>query len=133
MKKTGVLLPTRSQLPLLGVELQSEAAYITFRIGGAPLAGNGREAQQALGGLSNCGEHLRFAVFRNVVGDRKRSVSCRALGVNDALRDALAVEVRVFLEELPVLDKKRSHLARGQAVLVVGDWYASRCGQLWSL
>ena len=48
-KNTGVLLPTRSQLPSLGVELQREAAHVALGIRSAQLAGHGREAREHVG------------------------------------------------------------------------------------
>ena len=44
MKKTGILLPTRSQLPSCGVEFDREAAHVARRIDRAGAAGDGGEA-----------------------------------------------------------------------------------------
>ena len=49
------------------------------------------------------------------------ALSTRSLGVNDAFRNAFAFEVRVLLEQVPVLGQKRSSQAGGQAVLVVSN------------
>ena len=48
----------------------------------------------------------------------------RAAGVDDALGDALVVEVRDLLAEDEVLEQRRTAEARLQRVLVVRDWDA---------
>ncbi len=49
--------------------------------------------------------------------------------MDHALGDALAVEMGVLLEQLPVLDQQRPARAGGQAVLVVADRDAGGGGQ----
>jgi len=44
-----------------------------------------------------------------------------ALGVDDALRDALAILVRQLLDELVVLQQHGTSRPRGERVLVVGN------------
>ena len=46
MKKTGMLLPTRSQLPSLGVELRRKAAGVAHRVGRPAGPEHGREAHE---------------------------------------------------------------------------------------
>ena len=49
MKNTGMLLPTRSKVPSLGVELRGEAAGVPHGVGGAARTENGREAHEHRG------------------------------------------------------------------------------------
>jgi hypothetical protein len=51
--------------------------------------------------------------------------------VDDALGNALAVEVGVLLEQLPVLHQQRSARAGGQRVLIVCNRCATLGGQLF--
>lgn len=58
--------------------------------------------------LADGREYPGFGVTRDVAGDGKGAVGARALRVHHAFGDALAVEVRVLLEELPILDEERA-------------------------
>ena|SRR2546425_3785337 len=69
--------------------------------------------------LADGREYPGFGVTRDVAGDGKGAVGARALRVHHAFGDALAVEVRVLLEELPILDEERAPRTCGQGVLVV--------------
>src|SRR3979411_1920324 len=88
----------------LGVELDREAAYVAFGIGGTKLAGNGGETQDqwVLGaGL----QHLGLGVLRDIASDRQRAVRTPALGVHRTFRNALAVLVCELLNQLVVLQQ----------------------------
>ena len=52
MKNTGMLLPTMSQLPSLGVELHREAAHVAGQVGRSLVAGDGREPHERRGLLA---------------------------------------------------------------------------------
>ena len=54
-------------------------------------------------------------------GRLEEPVRAGALGMHDALRDPLAVEVRELLDEHMVLQQDRTRLTGGQRVLVVRD------------
>lgn len=59
----------------------------------------------------------------------EEAVRAGAARVHDALGDALAVEMGVLLEKLPILHQQRPARAGGQAVLVVADRDAGGGGQ----
>ncbi len=99
----------------LGVEAQREAAHVALGVGGAALAGHGREAQEGLGLLADLRERLGLGVFRDVVGDGQRAIGARALGVDGALGNALAVLVRELLEQMEILHQHRAARAGGDA------------------
>ena len=46
------------------------------------------------------------------MGDGERAVGARALGVDDALRDALAVEVRELLDQVEILEQQTGRAGR---------------------
>ncbi len=114
---------------LFGVELQREAAGVAHRVGGAEVAGHGREAQEGLGLLAHLGEEVRLGVLRDVGGHGEGAVGAGAAGVDHALGDALAVEVRELLEQHLVLDEQGPADAGGLALVVVGDRRAGLGGQ----
>ena len=66
-------------------------------------------------------ENFSARIAGDVVRDGERAIGGGALGVDDALGDALAVEVRELLEEVPVLHQQRAARAGGEGILVVGD------------
>jgi hypothetical protein len=53
------------------------------------------------------------------VRDGERAVS--AFGVHHALRNALAVEMLEFFDQVEVLQQHRATWAGGQGILVIGD------------
>ncbi len=106
---------------LLGVELQRESARVAHRVRRAEVARHGGEPQEGLGLLADLGEEGRPGPARDVGRHRERAVGGGAAGVHHALRNALAVEVRELLEQLLVLDQRRTADTGGLGVLVVGD------------
>jgi hypothetical protein len=60
-------------------------------------------------------------------------VSDRTTGVDDALGDALAVEVADLLDEVVVLERPRPAVADRAHVLIVLNRVALSCGQGWLL
>ena len=121
-KKTGVLLPTRSQLPVVGVELDGEAADVALGIGRAALSGHGREAHEARSVcLPTSAKIDGPGVFRDVVRHGEGSEGSRSLGVHAPFGDDLAVEVGEFFEEPRVLRGYGAAFPGCLNVLVVGD------------
>ena len=66
MKKTGMLLPTRSQIAFLGVELDREAAHVARRIGRAARAGDSREAHEDRRLPRRVGQEARHGQVRQI-------------------------------------------------------------------
>ena len=100
------------------VELQRKAANVALVVGGAHFTGNGGESS----------EHRRFrawlqtfrlGVLGDVAGDLQRTICAPALGVHDALRDALAVLVGQLLDQLVVLQHDAAARPRRHRVLVI--------------
>ena len=92
---------------VLGIELDREAARVAHRVGRAQLAGDGGEADEqrrAPAGLEQGG----LGVLADVLGDLEEPVRAGALGVDDALGDALAVEVLDLLDEVVVVQNGRA-------------------------
>ena len=114
---------------LPGIELQRKAAHVALVVGGAQLAGDGREAGEHLGLLADRGEDVGRCVARDVLRDGERAVGAPALGVHRALGDALAVLMGELLEQLVVLHQQRPERAGGHRILVVGDGGAGRRGE----
>jgi hypothetical protein len=119
MKKTGMLLPTRSQLPSSGVELHREAAHVAG-VSTEPAPPATVEKRTNTGVVRPVLEEGRLgqgAAARRARSSRAR----RAARVDDALGDALVVEVGDLLAEDEVLEQRRAARARAwEGVLVVG-------------
>ena len=103
-----------------GVELHREAAHVAPGVGAALLTGNAGEALQRLGGRSGR-EDGGAGVRGDVSGHLEDAVRSAALGVHDALRDALAVELGELLDQVDVVQGSDSLGSNGQGVLVAGD------------
>ena len=114
MKKTGMLLPTRSKLPSLGVELDREAAGVAHGVGRAARARDGREAHE-----HRCLDVLVEERRRGQVGGaavaHEDAVRAGAAGVHHPLGDALVVEVGDLLAQVVVLQQGRVPASRPAA------------------
>ncbi len=108
-------------VPFLGVELEREAAGVAGGVGRTLFAANGGEAGEHLAGVADLREELGLGVLRDVVGDEEVAVGAGALGVDDALGDALAVELGHLLEVMKVVEGDGAAAAGGDGVLVVAD------------
>ena len=128
-EEDGMLLPTRSQFPWLGVELDGEAADVAGQVGRALAAGDGREADEDGGLLALALEE----VGPGDVGERpvilEIAVGPVASGVDDPLGDAFVVEMEDLLPEVEVLQERGAAGAGLERVLVVGDRDALLGGQ----
>ena len=95
------------QVPVafLGVELDREAAHVAGQVRRALAAGHGREAHERLGLLALALEQVGAGdVGQRLVG---LEVAVRAIAarMDDALRDALMVEMEDLLAEMEVLEQ----------------------------
>lgn len=119
------------QIPVafLGVELDRKSAHVAFGIGSAAFAGDRRKAQKQRRLLADLGKDLGAGVAADVVGDGKGAVGAGALGMDDALGDAFAVEVGKFFNEPEIFQQGGTAGAGGQGVVVVRHWGARGGGQ----
>ena len=104
-----------------GVELQREAANVALGVGGAALAGHGREAGEHRRLLADLREDLGLGVAGDVVRDGECAVCAGALGVHAPLGNHLAVEVGELFEQPDVLQQRRPARPGGLNVEIVGD------------
>jgi hypothetical protein len=110
------------------IQAEREAAHVALGVGGAALTCHRRKAQESFGRFALL-QHLGLCVFCEVVSDGQRAVGARALGVLAAFGNALAVLVGKLLEQNEVLHQDWATLARGDAVLVVGNRHATVGGK----
>src|SRR4029077_7803970 len=82
---------------LLSIELEGGAAYVTFRVRRAALAGDGREARKHRRYLADLAEDFRTRVPGDVVRHRESAVCAPALGMHAPFRNHFPVEMRQFL------------------------------------
>ena len=113
----------------VGVELDREAAHVARQIGRAPLAGDGREADEHGRALAGFGERRCLGDGRQLLVALEVAVRRGTPRVDDALRNALVVEVGDLLAQDEVLEQGRATQAGLERVLVVGDRDAHVRGQ----
>ena len=106
---------------LARVELDREAADVAGEVGGALVAGDGREADEGLDLLAVALEDVGAGDVGEALEGLEAAVGAEAAGVDDALGDALVVEVEDLLAEGEVLEQAGAAGADLQGVLVVGD------------
>jgi len=114
---------------LVRIELQGESSDVALRVGGAALAGYGREAREHLGLLADLGEDAGLGVLGDVMCHGEGAEGSGTLGVHAPLGDDLAIEVRQFLKEPHILKERRASFPGGLNVLVVDDGGAERSGK----
>ncbi|MCY1297582.1 hypothetical protein D9M70_470290 [compost metagenome] len=113
----------------IGIELDREPAHVALGIGGATLAGDGREADEQRRFLADLGKDRGLGVFRDVVRDPERAVGTGALGMHAALGNDFTVEVGQFFEEPDILQQHRAARACRLRVLVIGNGCAGCRGE----
>ncbi len=103
------------QIPvtLLGVKPHSKATDITFSIGSAALASDGREAYKHIGLFADFSKHRRFSELRDVVGDGEATESARSFSVHTALWNHFAIKVREFFQKPNILQQHRASCTCG--------------------
>ena len=109
------------------VELQREAAGVAPGVGGALLAGDRGEAQRASRSSAPGWNSAARVYALTSCGRGERAERAAALGVHDALGDALAVELRELLDEVVVVQRDRAVGADGQRVRVATRPARRRC------
>jgi hypothetical protein len=116
------------QVPVavLGVELDGEAARVARRLGGVASTDHRREAHGDGGPLARLLEEpgtrvLARRLVANLAGRLEVAEGDGAARVHDALGDALAIEVADLLEEVVVLEGRRTARPDRPLVLVVRD------------
>ena len=109
-EEDGRVVARHVVVALLRVELDGEAAGVALGVGRPLLAADGAEADEDVRPLADLAEKGGARVLRDVLGHLEVAVRAGALGVHDALGDALAVEVPELLEQVHVL-----HAAPGRA------------------
>ena len=112
MKKTGHVVADEVEVALVGVELDREAAHVAREVGRAARAGDGREAHEDRRLARRVAQEVGLRVARERLVDLEEAVGARAARVDDALGDALVVEVGDLLAEVEVLEQRRAAVAR---------------------
>ena len=103
------------------VELDREATHVPRGIRRAALAEDGREAHEDRRLFPDFAEQRRARELGDRLGALEEAVRRRAPRMDDALRDALVVEVGDLLAEDEVLEEGRAAKPGLQRVLIVGD------------
>ena len=121
MKNTGMLLPTRSKVPSVGVELRGEAAGVADGVGRAAGArARWRTGRRPASPRPSPRKPARQIPVGVAVADED-AVRPGAARVHHPLGDALVVEVRDLLAQVVVLEQGRPALARLQRVVGVAQ------------
>ena len=112
-----------------GVELQREAARVAPGVGGALLAGDAWRSGRACRSWCRAGTGRPWCRRETSSVVSKTPNAPAPLACDDALRDALAVEVRHLVQEVHVVQQDRAVGGRGQGVAVADG---RRAGARWS-
>src|SRR5688500_4109900 len=120
------VVPDQVPVPVLGLELHREATWVARSLRGVAAADDGREADHDRRLLARLRQNLGPRVLRRrLVADTavglELAVRHETAGMDDALRDALTVEVADLLDEVVVLQGRWAPVADGTLVLVVID------------
>ena len=70
----GCVVSHQVPVTFFGIELNSETAYVTFRIGSTAFAGNGREADKTVCFFTYLAEYRGFCVFCDVICNGKSTI-----------------------------------------------------------
>ena len=100
------------EVALFGVELQCKAAHVTPAIRGALLTCDSGESRQHRRDRVRL-EYCSLGVLGDILGDGQFTESTCTLSVNNALRNALAVEVRELFQQVDVVEVNTSLWAIG--------------------
>jgi hypothetical protein len=119
---------------VFGVELDGETAGVACGLGRVASTDDGGEADREVGALAGLVEKLGAGesgdgLVAPLAGGLEVTEGDGAAGVDNALRDALAVEVADLLEELVVLEGRGTAVADRARVLVVVDLMTLTVGQ----
>ena len=95
------------------VELHREAAHVAPGVRAALLARDAREALESFGRRARL-EDRCLGVGRHVSGHSEGSERPTALGVHDALRDALPIELGKFLDQVTVVQCGHAVVSGGE-------------------
>lgn len=107
-EKDGGVVVDPVGVTFLSVELGGETTGISGSVGRTLLATNGGKSGKGSGALANLAEEVGAGQVRNVVSDLKVTEGTGTLGVDDTLGDSLAVKVGEQVNEVVVLEKKRT-------------------------
>ena len=120
-EEDGDIVADEIPIALFGVELDREAAHVAREIERAFRPRDGRETHESGRALADALEDIGTADVGEAVGELEIAVRTIAARMNDALGDALMVEVEDFLAKMKILKEGRAARALLEAVLVVGD------------
>jgi len=113
---------------VFGVEFYCKPSGIASRICGTSCTNNSREADEHRRLLLRVLKEFCASILCHTPVHLEVSVGTGTFSVNDALRDAFAVEVSEFFDQVYVLQQYGSTFANGEGILVVGDWDSLVCG-----
>src|SRR5271165_674237 len=103
-EENGSIVPDHIPVAFLRVEFHGETAWVAFRIPGALLAAHRREANEHLSLLAERLKKLGFGPLRDVPSDFEHPMSAGSLCVDNAFRNAFAIEMRHLFDKQQVLN-----------------------------
>ncbi len=106
---------------LPGVKLDREAAHVAREIGGTFAARDGREAHESRRLLAGALEDVGAGDVGERLVSLEKAMRAKASRMDDALRNALMVEVEDLVAQHKVFEQRWPTRAGFQRVLVVGD------------
>jgi hypothetical protein len=104
-----------------GVKFHGESADVARQVVGALVAGNRGEAHENGRAFTGSLQKICARISRQGLVKLEIAVRRRAAGVNDALRNALMVEMHDLFAQHEVFQQDRAAFADLQRVLIVGN------------
>jgi len=110
------------QVPIafLGVKLDGKPAYVTRGVGRARAACDGRDAGKHGALLTDLGEYPGGGVLLQRGGQLEESMHAGRTRVNDALGNALVIEMGDFFAEDEILQQRWAARIGSERVLIIG-------------
>ena len=117
------------EVAFLGIELHGESAHVARRVDRTRAARHRREADEDLGAPVRILQEIGLGQARQTLQRLEVAVCTAAAGMDDALGNALVIEVGDLFAEDEILQEGRAAGAGFQRVLIVGNRNALIGGQ----
>src|SRR5512141_174634 len=121
------VVPDQVPVAFLGVKLDGKSAHVARGVHRTRAARDGGYASEDRGLLPHFAEYLGGSVLFQRVGQLEESMDARRSSVNDALRNALVIEVRDLFANDKIFEQRRPMRTGLKRVLIVGKRNALVC------
>src|ERR1700684_4330010 len=104
----GNVVADEVEIALIGIELDRKAAHIAGHVTCPRAPSHGREAREHFRFLALLGKERRLSQMRNGICHLEKPVRARSASVDDALGNALVIEMSDLFPEREIFQKRRA-------------------------